>query len=678
VPETQSQSPAVGDPRALLASANDASGPARNAWLAFLGLLAYLLVTLAGVTHADLLLNSPVTLPIINVKIPLFSFFLSAPFLFLLVHLGLLVQHAILAHKYQQFSAAIAISEEARSGDHPDRQLVHNYVFSQIVAGPKPPWPLHMLMRLMVFVTFSLLPVLVLLYFQIKFLPYHDVAITHAHRIAIQLNVVLLFGVRPFIAMPHLWSHRKILSLGNQSWRWKISYTGFGIGGALCLIVVSFSVLVATVPEAGYWPSWKTSKEQDNACMSRDREPAQRKAGEEESGEQPSVMLELTKWLFEGEPNPTSGTPESLFSRNLIVTDKDLVAKRDFETGETSLRLRGRDLRFAVLDRSDLRRADLYNSDLRGASAFATRLDHVNFEKANLLSAKLQQAKMQGANLRFAEMPRANLCKAKLQDVDFREAKLQGANFRQAEMQGADLSEANMQGADLNGARLQGANFYFAQMQGAGFFGAEMQGANFFAAKMQGADFTAAKMQGANLRLAHLQGANLKAEDLRGTDLREAHVWRTTASEEFSHLLASPSERTTIKRLSEREKKKLVKLITEAEDKTLRKELEGSLGPLLDNGAANNWEGSSDHQAWLEFATRPGPDAIELSNYLAELACNDGSGGYIIRGIARRFVIPDSDYAKLTATRLINKETCPAAKHLSEETRASLKKIAAP
>src|SRR6185369_14984564 len=30
----------------LLAAANDASGPARNAWLAFLGLLAYLLVTL--------------------------------------------------------------------------------------------------------------------------------------------------------------------------------------------------------------------------------------------------------------------------------------------------------------------------------------------------------------------------------------------------------------------------------------------------------------------------------------------------------------------------------------------------------------------------------------------------------------------------------------------------------
>ena len=42
----------------VLASANNASGPARNAWLAFLGLLAYLLITLAGITDEDLLRNS--------------------------------------------------------------------------------------------------------------------------------------------------------------------------------------------------------------------------------------------------------------------------------------------------------------------------------------------------------------------------------------------------------------------------------------------------------------------------------------------------------------------------------------------------------------------------------------------------------------------------------------------
>ncbi len=109
-----------------LKSANAASVTARNAWLAFLVLIAYLLVTIAGVTHTDLLLNSPIKLPIVNVEIPLFSFFLAAPFLLLLVHLGLLVQHTALAHKLSRFSDAISVSENGTSRDHPDRGQVNS------------------------------------------------------------------------------------------------------------------------------------------------------------------------------------------------------------------------------------------------------------------------------------------------------------------------------------------------------------------------------------------------------------------------------------------------------------------------------------------------------------------------------------------------------------------------
>ena len=213
----------------LLETANAASGPARNAWLAFLVLIAYFLVTIAGVTHIDLLLNSPIKLPIVNVEIPLFSFFWVAPFLFLLVHLGLLMQHAILAHKYNHFSNVISASETENSRDHPERRQVNSYVFSYLLAGPTPPRVLELLMRLMVFVTFSLLPVLVLLYFQIKFLPYHNVEVTHAHRLAILLDVVLLFSVRPFIDAPKLKLAGRKLSLGSRGWSWKLSYWRRGI-----------------------------------------------------------------------------------------------------------------------------------------------------------------------------------------------------------------------------------------------------------------------------------------------------------------------------------------------------------------------------------------------------------------------------------------------------------------
>ena len=92
----------------LLNSANTSSSSARNTWLTFLILNVYLMITIAGVTHVDLLLNSAVTLPLVNVDIPLFGFFSVAPFMLLLVHLGLLVQHVTLGHKLNHFSALVS------------------------------------------------------------------------------------------------------------------------------------------------------------------------------------------------------------------------------------------------------------------------------------------------------------------------------------------------------------------------------------------------------------------------------------------------------------------------------------------------------------------------------------------------------------------------------------------
>ncbi|MFB3079424.1 MAG: hypothetical protein ACE1Y4_15615, partial [Lysobacterales bacterium] len=277
----------------LLKSANAASGTARNAWLAFLVLIAYLLVAIAGVTHTDLLLNSPIKLPIVNVEIPLFSFFLAAPFLLLLVHLGLLVQHAMLAYKFSRFSNAIPASKNGKSRDHPDRGQVNSYVFSQLLAGPKPPLVLQYLMRLMVFVTLSLLPVLVLLYFQIKFLPYHDIAVTHIHRLAILLDLVLLFSVRPFMAMPYLRPAGFKLRLGSERWPWELSYWSLGATATLSLAVLVFSLFVATIPQGCFWPFG----EPKDGCFSLDRMTTGWAPALVGSVEQPREAFAPTKWL---------------------------------------------------------------------------------------------------------------------------------------------------------------------------------------------------------------------------------------------------------------------------------------------------------------------------------------------------------------------------------------------
>src|SRR5262245_36305656 len=222
----------------FLDEANGASDPASSAWLAFLALLAYLLVTLAGVSHKALLLDSPVQLPIVvNVDIPLRSFFLYAPALLLLVYLSLLIQHVILARKYRKFKEAIAPYERETRTEHPARERVHSYVFSQILVGPKPSRITNLLMRLIVYVTFTILPLITLLYFQVKFLPYHEVWITYWHRIAVILGLLMLILLTP-----------RIVKIGPQAEAWEVSRMEKVLGGGLLIASLFFSWLLATVP----------------------------------------------------------------------------------------------------------------------------------------------------------------------------------------------------------------------------------------------------------------------------------------------------------------------------------------------------------------------------------------------------------------------------------------------
>ena len=48
-------------------SVNNAAGRVRGLWLGYIALVAYLIITVGSVTHRDLFLENPVTLPVLNV-----------------------------------------------------------------------------------------------------------------------------------------------------------------------------------------------------------------------------------------------------------------------------------------------------------------------------------------------------------------------------------------------------------------------------------------------------------------------------------------------------------------------------------------------------------------------------------------------------------------------------------
>ena len=448
-------------PRDLLEVANGASDAAWSSWLAFLLLLTYVIVTLASVSHTALLLNSPVKLPIINADIPIVGFFQYAPLLLLLVYLSLLIQHVVLARKYRKFTDAIAPYELETGSEHPARERVHSYVFSQLTAGPRANLITKFMMQLIVYVTFSILPIVTLLYFQTKFLPYHDVAITYWHRFAVILGFVMLVLLTPLMQNKRA-ARRWNIKYGPQAEAWEASGTQVILVLILLPLVLLFSWLIATVPN-----EWIDRRLGFVA-------PASVGVGAQEEAKllNPIVRRIIYDNVTNGD-NRTWWRRWLLSYRVLIVEDADLGTG-----GEAGAVLRERNFRFALLNRSDLHRADLTWADLRATQMWKS-----------LAKGKLKDAQLQGAFLKEAQLQGAQLQAAKLQGADLSGANLQGAELNYANLRGADLRGAKLQGADLTGANLQGADLKEAQLQGANLTGAKLQGANLASAEIWLAKF---------------------------------------------------------------------------------------------------------------------------------------------------------------------------------------------
>ena len=346
-----------GAARNLLHAVNRAGETATTAWLIYLALAAYFTVALAGVTHKDLLLNAPITLPILGISVALDRFFLFAPPFFILIHIGMMMQYAILMRKAHAFLGLVRQEESEMADGDPDAPPVHPLRYEldgnflvQFLAGPPYASIFAIMLQTIVWLTLVMLAAIVLLHFQLAFLPYHDVALTWAHRLYVLTDLVLVGLVGTFLTspLPRFWA--------SFLYAWR-NYAFFMLlTTPFFAAFIAFSVFVATIPGetldrslAAIGPSVEVPAPSGEAANAQ------------------GVFLP-TAYLFEGTVHPSTGKSRSPFQRNLIVMDEDLVSDQGLAPGDVSLSLRYRDLRYARLDRSDLKQADLTCADLTGAS----------------------------------------------------------------------------------------------------------------------------------------------------------------------------------------------------------------------------------------------------------------------------------------------------------------------
>ena len=168
-------------------------------------------------------------------------------------------------------------------------------------------------------------------------------------------------------------------------------------GGAALLAVVFFSFFVATVP----------GETLDRATQTLTR--ADRR------GEPSRDMRSSAGFSLPFMRARADGTLWGRFHRSLVVTDQDLAPRRINATDETSLNLRGRDLRFALLDRSDLRRTDLTGADLEGASLVGADLTDARLACADVSELILSEDR---SRARCVKAAGANLTRAYRMNLD--------------------------------------------------------------------------------------------------------------------------------------------------------------------------------------------------------------------------------------------------------------------
>ena len=604
---------------------DESSNLNRRFLLSFLLFEVYMLVIVGSTSDMQFLVDSKIRLPLANVDIPLFGFYIIAPIFMIAFHFNLLFN--ILQHSQKLFYW----SEKVKSSEK--KVLLQPFLFNFLVRF-SPGQINYYLLRTILYSIICFFPLSLLVLTQLKFSKYHSFPMTCWHFVLVLIDVLLLLIYWPRIINPKLSDEQsekleglfkdQILPILCLLWKGikkivalSISFAvviwgaeslkqirGFG-GDIIFVKHSSFFAFTYLLVLAFNWKriwaenlwkniwliTWKTILLVPlwKICW--------------------SILLFLFKFIklpksfiksFQEKFSFTSFSLANwkktnlrdIFLASIIATSFanfllicslavgcfpsnkffKVIYPRLTVTEKTLVAKGPSDtiIRY-YLDQKKDKESDWLNFT-QGLNLEHRDLRFANFMRSKLFKANLKSARLQGANLEYAEMQGANLVYAKLQGAKLRYAEMQGANLEYAEMQGADLGAAKLQEAKLVYAKLQGAKLRYAKLQGANLVYAKLQGANLVYAEMHGAKLEYAAMQETDLEYAEMHGAGLEPANLQGiwgkVDLITTINWDELA-ETVSDRIGRTEARKSILQRIELAKKRCEKFDKSATSKAL-------------------------------------------------------------------------------------------------------------
>jgi uncharacterized protein YjbI with pentapeptide repeats len=459
---------ATPDPRdisELQKAVNEASSRTTALWVSFMTFAAYLIVATGSVNHLALFRETAIRLPVLNADLPLVAFFAIAPFFLILFHFYLFLNLVTLSRRIATYNQVLGAAVAAEDDRNLLRTRLDTFLVVQLLSRPSRSrtginvW----LLNVVVWITLVGVPILILLQFQLTFLPYHLSSVTWIHRFFIVGDLALIwffwFAIyrRGELHFPRLRIH---------------------LVGLLCSVtVILISIFVVAYPGE---PLGQLVRVKLPMVCSEKRVP-------------------ISDCFLHGPVNMVTGRPQRYFFNVLVLPFQTLTDVKKVEADQTMGSLRGRDLAGAILIESDLRSMDFTGTNLDGA-----RLDNARASGASFGCAETGARASRSNELDWPDHGCSSLKGASLVGTN-----LAGALFAGAHMEGSVLIDANLSGARLTRVRLEAAVLTNANLTAADVTSTSLKHAYLFNTNLSGATVKGSELGGALLQGSRFEFASL-------------------------------------------------------------------------------------------------------------------------------------------------------------------------
>ena len=454
------------EPEELKEVINKSSSVNRTLGITFALFIFYVLVNVASTTDLMIFLpKSKILLPMLNIELPLKAFYIAVPFLVILLHYNLLTN-------LQQHSKKLNdwVRLRSKNIDILDPFLL-NYVTTKLSK-------LHRIILILVIrITTFILPLVVLIYIQLRFSDYQSWTITSWHFSIVLLDFLMIVTHSDQILV--LIQKEKAKSKGLKGIIKCFKYEAFLLPVSIIYFLLFVFLMTVNIRTTGF-------------------------AG-------------VTEWF-----------PKiSLADQKLVIKEPDQQIMQLYVNGEiekiyeTKLKftkgynLEERSFRLAEFDGAILTNANFKYADLQGAAFFDAYLEGVNFYGANLENTYLNGANMQGADFTYTKMGNSSLHRGNLQDaILFSAIFSPGSDFHYVNFQGAEISNVDLTASMFKGVNMRGMNVRNTILEGALIENSILQGINFddvhfWSAVISNSDLTGSYFYNCQLQAGYFNKVNL-------------------------------------------------------------------------------------------------------------------------------------------------------------------------